>query len=173
MGEDTSTEIWKFQRNLAAITLHMEGSDATRNPISIVQFNEQGAVTCQSWSCLDNCKSAAILRAGFGPSTSITASGDILIPMQLNATSHWDGKVEPACRMGHHARDMRKLKKWSSLDAHPIYVKDDTYYMEAADMLATCMEERCCTIPMIPTPPVTCSITTDHFGEDMATYTYT
>ena len=22
----------------------------------------------------------------------------------------------------HHARDMRKLKKWSSLDAHPIYV---------------------------------------------------
>jgi len=150
------------------------------------------------------------------------------IPMQLNATSHWDGKVEPACRMGyhalhgattctididremaisifnsdfhhnvhesdewddyspcdehfdtryaigtHHARDMRKLKKWSSLDAHPIYVKDDTYYMEAADMLATCMEERCCTIPMIPTPPVTCSITTDQFGEDMATYTYT
>ena len=28
---------------------------------------------------------------------------DILIPLQLNATSHWDGKVEPACRMGYHA----------------------------------------------------------------------
>ena len=52
-------------------------------------------------------------------------------------------------------------------------VKDDTYYMEAADMLATCMEERCCTIPMAPTTPVTCSITTDQFGEDMSTYTYT
>ena len=42
--------------------------------------------------------------------------------------------------------------------------------MEAANQLATCMEERCCTIPLLPITPTTCSITTDHFGEDTATY---
>ena len=42
--------------------------------------------------------------------------------------------------------------------------------MEAANQLATCMEERCCTLPITPTVPTTCSITTDHFGEDTATY---
>ena len=43
--------------------------------------------------------------------------------------------------------------------------------MEAANQLATCMEERCCTVPLEPITPTTCSITTDHFGEDASPYT--
>ena len=43
--------------------------------------------------------------------------------------------------------------------------------MEAANQLATCMEERCCTVPLVPTTPTSCSITTDHFGEDASPYT--
>lgn len=222
---ETAEKIWEFQRNLATITSFMEGSDTTRNPISIVQFNEFGAITCDSWSCLDSCGAASYLRGGIAPTTTNSATADMLVPIQTNETSHRDGHLEPACRTGyrnlhasttctrwieremavafvnsdfhdhvhesdewddyspcdehfdtryaigtHAARSMRKLKKWSSLDAHPIYVKDDPYYMEAANQLATCMEERCCTIPLLPITPTTCSITTDHFGEDTATY---
>ena len=44
--------------------------------------------------------------------------------------------------------------------------------MEAANQLATCMEERCCSpLPLTGTTPLSCSITTDHFGEDASPYT--
>ena len=44
--------------------------------------------------------------------------------------------------------------------------------MEAANQLATCMEERCCSpLPLTATTPATCTITTDHFGEDASPYT--
>merc|ERR1711944_112511 len=42
-ASETAEAIFNFQRNLATITLFMEGSDTTRNPISIAQFNEHGA----------------------------------------------------------------------------------------------------------------------------------
>lgn len=225
-ASETAEAIFNFQRNLATITLFMEGSDTTRNPISIAQFNEYGAITCDTWTCLDTCGAASYLRGGVASTTTNSATANMLNAVQTNSTSHRDGHIEPACRAAynnlhgsttctaeidremaiaflnsdfhdhvhesdewddyspcdehfdtryavgtHAARNMRKLKRWSSLDAHPIYVKDDPYYMEAADQLATCMEERCCTIPLSPLTELSCLITTDHFGEDQSPYT--
>jgi len=227
MESETAEAIWHFQRNLATITVHMLGADNTRNPLSIVQFNERGAVTCDSFTCMDQCQVHGVMRSFMSPNT------DVLVPIQTNATSHHDGMVEPACRIGyynlhssttctkeidremaiafynsdfhsnvhesdewddyspcdehfdtryaigtHAAHHMKKLKKWSSLDAHPIYVKDDVYYMEAAETLAQCMGERCCSTTsdnlvddsstggqVTPVTITSCMITDDHFGE--------
>jgi len=67
--------------------------------------------------------------------------------------------------IGTHAADYHELKDWSSLDAHPTYIKDSQYTQEAADILTTCMMERCCPTPTPITSSTTCVKSTDHFGE--------
>jgi len=72
--------------------------------------------------------------------------------------------------IGTHAADYHELKEWSSLDAHPTYIKDSQYTQEAAEILKMCMMERCCSTASIITPSTTCVITTDHFGETAETF---
>ena len=42
-GESTADEIWEFQKNLAAITTMVMGSDDEHNPLYLMQFDENGA----------------------------------------------------------------------------------------------------------------------------------
>merc|ERR1712172_63198 len=85
---EKSANIWNFQMNLATITTIMAANDNKRNPMSIVQFNEQSAWTCSQHTCLDMCSAATIF----------TDSATYLTPIQLNATSWKDANIEPACR---------------------------------------------------------------------------
>jgi len=72
--------------------------------------------------------------------------------------------------IGTHAADYHELKDWSSLDAHPTYMKDSQYTQEAAEILKTCMMERCCSIPLPVSSSTVCVITTDNFGEMTNTF---
>jgi hypothetical protein len=67
--------------------------------------------------------------------------------------------------IGTHAADYHELKDWSSMDAHPTYIKDSQYTQEAAELLKTCMMERCCTAAIPITSSTSCVMSTDHFGE--------
>jgi len=57
----TADQIWEFQRNLAAIVMMIMGSDDEHNPVYLVQFNENGASTCEEFHCLHACEADYIM----------------------------------------------------------------------------------------------------------------
>lgn len=46
--------------------------------------------------------------------------------------------------IGTHAVDEHEMDDWQSPDAHYIYIRDNSYTMEAAEKLADCMRASCC-----------------------------
>jgi len=89
---EKGANIWKFQRNLASITAMFICNGEDHNPMSIVQFNEDAAWTCDTHTCLSSCMAVDILQDD---------TDKYLYPLQMNATSHKDANMEPACRLGY------------------------------------------------------------------------
>jgi len=103
--------IWKFQKNLAAITAMFICSDENRNPISIVQFNEHSSWSCDTHTCLSSCMAADIL---------LDTNNTHLVPLQMNGTSHKEANLEPACRLGytllHTNANFRPTCTWTEVE---------------------------------------------------------
>lgn len=75
-----------------------------------------------------------------------------------------DEEFDTRMAVGIHAATYKDLKEFSSLDARPIYIKDNAYTMEAAEHLTTCFEKKCHCDSANVSPPTFCEITRDHFG---------
>jgi len=83
-GESTADEIWEFQKNLAAITTMVMGSDDEHNPLYLMQFDENGAKTCEEFQCLHSCEADYIMDTELD---------------KPNTNNDEDGKIEVGCHM--------------------------------------------------------------------------
>jgi len=84
--------LWKLQRETAAITILMLGADRNRNPISLIQFDEENAWRCNQLSCLDQCEASEIL---------LNRHGEMLKDVRMDDDSKYDANVEAACRVAY------------------------------------------------------------------------
>ena len=84
--------LWKLQRETAAITILMLGADQERNPISLIQFDEESAWRCNQLSCLDQCEASEIL---------LNKPAEFLKGVRMDDDSKYDANVEAACRVAY------------------------------------------------------------------------
>jgi len=76
--------IWEFQKNLAVITMILMGAQEDHNPIYLIQFDQNGANTCEEFHCLQACEADYIMDS------------ELNIP---EIESYKDGNIEAACSL--------------------------------------------------------------------------
>lgn len=84
---ENSTGIWQLQLQMMSILTVMMGSVR----VSPIQFNENGAWYCGSYSCLDCCTTIKLIN-----------QGTYLTPLQTNTSACLPGNIEAACRAGYN-----------------------------------------------------------------------